>query len=193
MKKPSIVVMLVLLTACSSGQGGVAQPAGKQQEKVASTALEAFLGKRGQMIMKEFYDLGAISSLGRTELKAIVISEPNSAHKIKGLKVEVQESGRLERSNSSFIDLDELESLSQALAYMADAAQKWTADGRAPYTEIIFTSKGELQVGFYESGKDVSAFCRSGSIGAATAYFNVREMPKLKGFVDQAITLLKSK
>jgi hypothetical protein len=70
---------------------GDAQPAAKQQEKVLSSALEAFRGKRGHVIMKEFYDLGSISSLGRTELKAIVISEPNSADKIKGLKVEGQE------------------------------------------------------------------------------------------------------
>jgi len=145
------------------------------------------------MIMKEFYDLGVLRSMGTVQLKGLVISEPSGSHKIKGLRVEIQEAGTLERSNTSFIDFDELESLSQAIGYMSDAAQKWTPESHAPYTELIFTSKGELQIGFYESGKDVSAFCRSGSIGAATAYFNVRELPKIKGLVDQAITLLKSK
>jgi hypothetical protein len=189
-KCASIVLLGFALSACSSAQPAAAKPQTKDQP---STALEAFLGKHGQMIMKEFYDLGMARDMGRVELQALVISAPSGAQKTKGLKIHVVEAGQYERENSSFIDVDELEGLSQALAYMSDAAAKWDDQSHAPYTEIIYTSKGELQIGFFKKGKEVNAFCKSGSIGSATAYLKLEQLSTMKGFVDQAITLLKTK
>ncbi|HEY7402597.1 MAG TPA: hypothetical protein VIB39_03680 [Candidatus Angelobacter sp.] len=194
MKKLLAAVMLLASIAWSNGQTATSsQPAAKPSDKAPGTALEAFLGTRGRMIMKEFYDVGALRGTGITEMKALVISEPNSARKIKGLRVEVTEAGQFERTNTSFIDVDELDSLSQAIAYMADTASKWSAQPHTPYTEIIYTSKGELQIGFFQNGKDINAFCKSGTIGAATAYFNIRTLPAMKDMVDKAVALLKDK
>jgi|SRR6185437_10212052 len=191
MKKIAILCSLLLVVSCSHAQKPNTAPA--QNKEQPSTALEAFMGKRGKMIVKDTYSLGRLFGTGGVQMDAMVIYEPNSPTKIKGLRAEVTESGQLERSNTSFIDLDELESLSQALAYMGDLSGKWKGQQHEPYTEVIYTSKGEFQVGFYQKGKTTSAFCQSGNIGSVTAFFNVTELPKMKELVEQAITLLKSK
>jgi hypothetical protein len=191
-KCASVVVLLLTLTACSSAQPGAA--AGKPQAKdQPSTALEALLSKHGQLVMKEFYDLGTIRDMGRVQLQALVISAPSGAQKTKGLKIQVTEAGSYERESAAFLDVDELEGLSQALAYMSDSASKWDSQSHAPYTEIIYTSKSEVQIGFYRKGSDTRAFCKTGAIGTATAYLKMDQLSTLKGFVDQAITLLKTK
>ncbi|HEV7520706.1 MAG TPA: hypothetical protein VGP89_06360 [Candidatus Angelobacter sp.] len=191
-KRTSVVIFLLALTACSSAQPGAA--AAKQQPKdQPSTALEALLSKHGQLVMKEFYDLGTVRDMGRVQLQALVISAPSGAQKTKGLKIQVTEAGNYERESAAFLDVDELEGLAQALVYMSDAAAKWDGQSHAPYTEIIYTSKSEVQIGFYRKGSETRAFCKTGSIGTATAYLKMEQLPTLKGFVDQAITLLKSK
>lgn len=191
LKCPVVAVLLFALTACSSAQPSAA--AKSQPKDQPSTALEALLSKHGQLIMKEFYELGMVRDLGRIELQALVISAPSGAQKTKGLKIQVTEAGQFEREGAAFLDLDELDGFSQALAYMSDASAKWDNQAHAPYTEIIYTSKSDIQIGFYKQGNETRGFCKSGSIGAATAYFKVAQLSTLKGFVDQAITLLKTK
>jgi hypothetical protein len=190
-KCASIFVLCVALTSCSSAQPGTSTKG--QTKEQPSTALEASLGKHGQMIMKEFYDLGTVRDMGSVQLQALIISAPSGAQKTKGLKIEVTEAGQYERDNSSFLDVDELDGLSQALAYMSDAAAKWDDQAHAPYTEVIYTSKSEIQIGFFKKGKDVNAFCKVGSIGSATAYLKMAQLQTLKEFVDKAIALLKTK
>ena len=110
MKKIAILCSLLLVVSCSHAQKPNTAPA--QNKEQPSTALEAFMGKRGKMIVKDTYSLGRLFGTGGVQMDAMVIYEPNSPTKIKGLRAEVTESGQLERSNTSFIDLDELESLS---------------------------------------------------------------------------------
>jgi hypothetical protein len=185
-------MVTVSLAGCSSGQS----PSSAQKPAEApqpSTKLEAFLGKHGRLIIKDFYDLGQISSAGRVHMDGLVIYEPGSPDKIKGLRVEVTESGSLERSNTSFIDLDELKSLSDAIAYVSDISKKWQGQSHDPYTEIIYSSKGEFEVGFYQQGTKSNAFVSSGSIGKVNAFLKTADLDRLKNMVDQAISVLNSK
>ncbi len=197
MKRLAVVLTLslaILSASCSGQSANQATAAKAQQEKQPGTALETFLAKHGEMIMKEFYDVGNLRDMGRVQIQGLVISNVGGSQKRKGLRVDVFEAGSYERENVSFVDIDELESLSHALAYMSETAAKWNSQTAAPYTEVIYTSKGELQVGFYRKGSgDSSAFCKSGTIGSASAYFKVSELATFKGFVDQAIALLKTK
>jgi hypothetical protein len=166
-----------------------------EQQKGPATVLETFMGKKGRLLLKETYDLAHIGGRfgSSMDVKALTISEPNSTQKIKGLRVEVNEGGRLERSNISFIDMDELESLSQGIAYMMKVANDWAGAGHDPYTEVIYVSKGEFEVGFYQKGKETAAFCKSGNISSATNFISVADLPRVKTAVDQGLALLKTK
>jgi hypothetical protein len=164
-----------------------------QEAAQPTTKLEAFLGKRGKLIVKDSYNLPPVSRMGKVAMDALVMYEPGSSQKTKGLRVEVTETGRLERSNVSFIDVDELQGLSDALSYMIDLSGKWGGQSHSPYTEVIYISKGELRTGFFQQGTRSSAFVTSGSIGSVTAYLDTPDLQTLKTEVDEAITTLASK
>jgi len=206
MKKLACVLVLFLLSACG---GGVSkpQPASKPAEAVPATStpaesaktgtkLEAFLGKHGQILVKDLYDVGHVKceyeSIGAgVDMKGIVIYEPGSSQKIKGLRVEVTQSGS--RSSISFIDMDELQSLSDAIAYVSDLSKKWAGQIHQPYTEITYISKGEFDLGFYQEGTKATAYVRSGTLGNTIAFLKTGQLDAMKDVVDKASVLLGSK
>ena len=187
-----LVVCVSLLGACSTGHNDTSRENAKDKD-AKRTTLESFMGKRGKMQIKDSYSLGSVTSTGRVDVSALVLYEPNGTEKTKGIRIEVTQGGRTEQTSTSFLDDDELESLSQALSYMSDLAGKWSAQSRDPYTEVTYESQGEFRTGFYQKGSQIGAFCSSGNIGRSTALLTVPDLAVLKGLIDQAITLLKSK
>jgi hypothetical protein len=59
--------------------------------------------------------------------------------------------------------------------------------------EVVYTSKGEFQVGFYQTGTKACAWCKGGTIASATAFLEVADIAQLKALVDQARTTLQAK
>lgn len=193
MKKFLIIVLcaLVFLPLMAS-----AQVKKEGEAKEPATKLEAFLAKKGKLIVKDFYKLGKVAcSFGsKIEFSALVIYEPGQErHKIRGLKIEVTEGGRLERSNTSFLDLEEIESLSKALEYMAGLSTKWE-DIKKEYTEVIFSTKGDFEIGFYQRGTEQASFSSSGYIGKASCFFpSMQDLNSVKTIADKGLKLLSKK
>jgi hypothetical protein len=115
------------------------------------------------------------------------------AQKIKGIRVEITESGRLERKRISFLDLDEIESASKAISYMIDLGEKWKGTNREAYTEVTFSTKGDFKVGFYQKGQKRSVYLDSGYVAHASAFMEVEDFPALKNIFDKGLSLLKQK
>jgi hypothetical protein len=173
------------------GQQLAAPPA---SEAKPQTKLESFLSSKGTLLAKDFYEMGRVAGTGSLSIDAVVITQPGQEdRKIRGLRVEVAEYGRLERTDSSFLDLDEIESLSKALAYMADLAAKWKGTEKVEYTEVQFATKGDFRIGFYQRKKDQGGFVSSGIVGSTKAFISVADFAKVKTMVDQSLTLLQSK
>jgi hypothetical protein len=194
MKRLSALLIIFALLGCSEAQTASSRGAAAPQEKQPNTAIETFMGRRGVLLIKEFYDLGRMSGTGGIRVQALIIREQSgAARKTKGLRIEVTEAGRLERTNVSFVDLEELQGLSDGLAYMADLAKKWVPTAGDPYTEVEYISKGEFRIGFYKDKSGFRAFCQSGVIGSVQASVDISGLLGMKTLVDQAITLLKDK
>lgn len=143
----SVVFMLVSTLAYAQQQG----------QKEPATKLEQFLAKKGKLIIKDSEEAGVLKGQYGTKITvdALAIYEPaKEAEKIRGLRIEVYGGGRLERSDASFLDMDEVESLSQAITYMISLLEKWQGKSRE-YTEVIFSTKGDFQLGFYQKGTKV--------------------------------------
>jgi len=193
MKKFLIVVLcaLVLLPLIAS-----AQVKKEGEAKEPATKLEAFLAKKGKLIVKDFYRLGEVAGRygSKIEFSALVIYEPGQeSQRIRGLKIEVTEGGRYERSNTSFLDLEEIESLSKALEYMGGLSAKWK-DIEKDYTEVVFSTKGDFNIGFYQSGIKQAAFSSSGYIGKATCFFSsMQDLSSVKTIADKGLKLLSEK
>ncbi|HQJ39922.1 MAG TPA: hypothetical protein PK449_00005, partial [Exilispira sp.] len=159
---------LVLLPMIASAQGE-----NEGETKEPPTKLEAFLAKKGNLIVKDFYKLGEVAGRygSKIEFSALVIYEPGQeSQRIRGLKIDITEGGKYERSNTSFLDLEEIESLSKALEYMGDLSAKWQ-NIKKEYTEVVFSTKDDFNIGFYQIGSEQVSFSTIGYIGKATCFF----------------------
>ncbi len=164
-------------------------------QKQPSTELEAFLQTKGQIIVKEFHAISAISGQYGTRLTigTLVLYEPNNPEKKKrGLRIEVQGGGRAEREHTSFLDLDEIEALSKGIAYMTLLANDWQGKNRE-YSEVVLSTKGDFRVGFYTSDGKLSAFAKSGHIGSVDAILSMESLQLLKTAADRGMEYLNGK
>ena len=173
-----------------------AQVKKEDKAKEPATKLEAFLAKKGKLIIKEFYDLGQMPGRYGSKVKftALVIYEPGQeSQRVRGLKIEVSEGGRYERSNTSFLDLEEIESLSKGIEYMIGLSAKWKGINKE-YTEVVFSTKGDFNIGFYQKGAEQGAFSSSGYIGKVTCFFfSVQDLSSVKAIADRGLKLLSEK
>lgn len=152
------------------------------------------MAKRGTLVVKDFYDLGAINGVKLT-IEALCLYEPGQEKdRIRGLRVEVSQyrSGLGTETHASFLDLDEAESLSQALGYLIELGTKWANTDRE-YTEVTFSTKDEFQIGFYQSGREQKAFASSGTVGKTSAFFDMAKLSDVKATVDKGLALLGNK
>ena len=173
-----------------------AQGENEGEPKEPPTKLEAFLAKKGNLIVKDFYKLGEVAGRygSKIEFSALVIYEPGQeSQRIRGLKIDITEGGKYERSNTSFLDLEEIESLSKALEYMGDLSAKWQ-NIKKEYTEVVFSTKDDFNIGFYQIGSEQVSFSTIGYIGKATCFFfSMQDLNSVKTIADKGLKLLNEK
>jgi len=79
----------------------------------------------------------------------------SQAGQFKGIVIDVKESGTYERSDRSFIDYDEIDSLFKGIDYISKVKPENT---RLANFEAIYATKGDLKVvTFSSSGKEAAA------------------------------------
>lgn len=162
------VVITLFLLMCSLPIAAV----GEITPTTPATQLEAFLAKKGDILIEEFKDFGSDSiPYGRSiGFQAVILYQPGvEKKKTKGLKVDLFEGTHM--LSSSFLDLDEVESLSKALGYMIDLAAKWEIEPPKEYTRIVFTSKGDFGIGFWQNGHEQQAWATCGREEAESYFF----------------------
>jgi hypothetical protein len=124
---------------------------------------------------------------------AIMLDEPGrEKESVKGLRVELKEAGELERENTSFLDMDEVESLSKAMDYVAGLSAKWKGEGKE-YSEAAFSTKGDFQIGFYQKGGDTGAFASSGYVGKTTCFLSLNDLGSVKVIADKGLEWLRAR
>lgn len=193
MKRLLTLVLVIILAATASVWG---QSSGATTNESFATQLEAFLARRGTLVIKEFYDLGTITGLYGAEVNfvAVVIYEPGrEAQRVKGLKIESTSGGRYEKSETCFLDEEELRDLSAAIQYMLDLAAEWQTDSRE-YTEVIYTTEGNFNIGFFQRGTEQTGFASCGSISRAICFFGqLQDLNRVKNLIGEAQELLAGK
>ena len=83
-----------------------------------ATKLEQVLSKKGRLYLKDFFYAGMISGQNSINItvRALVVCEPSrEGEKIRGLIIEFLEGAKLEKINSSFLEIEECESLLKAI------------------------------------------------------------------------------
>lgn len=195
MKKVCMILVLCLAMMIAYGQT-LAQVEDADEEKELATKLESFLAERGKLIVKEFYTLGEVRGSYQTSVKlsAVVLYTPGEEdERVRGLRFTVEGGGTLKRSNISFLDLEEIEGLSKAIDYVISLSEKWEAVQK-DYTEVEFSTEGDLTIGFYQRGIKQKAFMSSGRIGRVMVHFSkVEKLHSIKVMADRSLKLLSEK
>jgi hypothetical protein len=172
------------------------QTKGEEKLKEQVTKIEVFSAKKGKLIIKDFYKYGSpiAGNVRGIDFGALIVYEPGmESNKVRGLRIEIYESGSSEESSFFFLDLDEVESLSKALKYMIDLAAKWKGQKREAYTEVVFSTRGDFQIGFYQKENDRSLFVTSGYINKKLFAIGADEIVDIKDRIDKGLSLLKTK
>ena len=90
----------------------------KLKKTELATKLEQVLSKKGRLYLKDFFYAGMISGQNSINItvRALVVCEPSrEGEKIRGLIIEFLEGAKLEKINSSFLEIEECESLLKAI------------------------------------------------------------------------------
>lgn len=189
----STVAALILILAGSLVTDAFAQEEVTQQKP--STELELFLQTKGQIIVKEFHEIGKIPGQQGTGLTlgTLILSDLGSyTKKRKGLRVEVMGVGKSDREHTSFLDIDEIDSMIKGLAYMSKLSDEWR-DKPKEYTEVAFSTKGDFKVGFFINKGELQAFVKSGpTIGSADAVLSMDSLGTLKTLSERGQEYLNS-
>lgn len=150
------------------------------------TKLESFLGQDGVVIVHGFSTIGTVKgSYGSTiSVDSKEFTNPSSGRKEYGITVEVKETGRLERENTSYVDYDEIESLLKGLEYINKIDKSVT---KLNEFQADYRSKSDLRLStFSSSNGETQLAIRSGTIGAATAYFKKDQIKQIQDLIVNA-------
>lgn len=174
----------------------------KIEKNEPATVVEKFFSKKGHMIIKNFYDAGTIGSQysSKIDIKAIVVSEPgNESDKIRGLRIEVTEGGRIEKRHASFLDIEEVDSLLKALDFMISKIEDYSKNADyTDYREVVFRSKDNFVIGFYQKGStvykpEIKTWAESGIISKSTSFMSKDGFIELKKIVQNGLDLAKTR
>ena len=211
MKKLLFVLVSVslLFISCSEKEKTPTQVAVKDST-INKTKIEAFLSKKGTLYIKDFYNIGSLSSnsriYGKLEFSAIVIYKPGSiVDSIKGMKVEIfakeyMTYSSYDKNETAFLDLEELQELSNAIEYMSNLVKKWK-DVSREYTELTYETVGNFRLILFpqqktKDGNDKLYLAVQAGYSKVTCYFeNDVELylQSLKEMIDNGIKKLNNK
>ena len=88
--------------------------------------------------------------------------------------------GRLERENTSYIDIDEIDSLVKGIEYLSKVSKDVT---KLDQFEVDYRTKGDLRITVFNSPRGVSAAVSSGTVGRTRAFIELAELEKLRDLI----------
>lgn len=169
--------------------------------------LKKLLSSTDSLVIKHFFPPSSLNdpikrefvTAGYCQLGPVIAFEPGKENeRLKGIRVEV--SSTFVRQNefskpdvsSSFLDLDEVKDLDNALSYMAQTEETWKNQRPADDIEVTFTSKDDFTVAMLPQKTGDILFFQSGRIGTASLGLPVDKLQELQSKVRGAIATLEA-
>jgi len=154
------------------------------ERKAPATKLEAFQSRTGVVLIRGYSEVGSLRGMGGdVSVDAREFrdgSNPNSP-KTTGISITVKETGRLERENTSYIDVDEIDSLVKGIEYISKVSKDVTT---LDLFEVDYRTKGDLRITVFNSSRgEISASVSSGTIGRTNAFIKLAELDKLRNLI----------
>jgi hypothetical protein len=161
------------------------------------TRIEGLLASPGTFLSTDYYRI-EMRFGPPVRIDAVVVSAVESSARMLGLRVQVRDDDRARQlENAAYLDLDEIEKFSRAIATMSDLAARWTGRDERRAGDLSFATAGGLRLTIYQtghpSGRVQRAYLSTGFTEPVTTSFELSDLVALKQAVDQALALLKGK
>ena len=173
-----------------------------------TTKLDECIIIKNEVLAKDIYTLKKIQGQFhyRIKISAIVLSNPyGKKNKTKGIIIDLfEDNGTNTRSNSSFLDIDELPNFISSIDFISKNSDLTKLSG-SDYTEIIFTTKSGLKIGYYQEKKSTvfsgetyieqTSFISSGiKINDVTCkLIDIGALSDIKSVIEKGIEFLNDK
>jgi hypothetical protein len=162
-------------------------------EPLIATQLEALLSAPNTPLVADYYyiDMRFGPNL---RIDAVIVEAIGSPARAKGVRVQVRdEENRRRQEGTSYMDLEELEALSNGLTSMEELAEKWTGRDDRRASELTFTSNGGFRLAIRQSTRLPRAYLSTGLLDPVVTSIAINELGTLKLALDQALAILNSK
>jgi hypothetical protein len=162
-----------------------------QAEREPKTKLEGFQAQTGAVVIKGYSVIGRVVALGSVEVNAMEFTDATTGRKQSGVLIEIKESGRLENTDRSFIDYEEVDALLKGIDYISKVTSDVT---KLSMFEATYKTKGYFSATAYSSSRPgkIEATLKSGYIRPASAYLSLQQLAELRALIEQAKQKLDS-
>jgi hypothetical protein len=113
-------------------------------------------------------------------------TDAQSATKVQGMVIEIKESGRLERSDRSFIDFDEIDGLLKGIDYIAKVQSPTT---KQDFFEAKYRTRGDFGVTTFNSAdasEGIQVALTIGRISQVSVYLKLSDLPTFRELILMA-------
>lgn len=159
-------------------------------DPLIATQVEALLAAPNTLLVTDYYYID--TSFGpNLRIDAVIVEAIGSPVRAKGLRVQVRDKeNRSRQEGTSYMDLDELTTLSSALTSMAERAEKWTGHDDRRSTELSFTSAGGFRLAIRQSARLPRAYLSTGLLDPVATSIDISELgtpirPYVVGSIDR--------
>jgi hypothetical protein len=161
-------------------------------EPIIATRIESLLATPNLLLAADYYRIDMRFG-PNMRIDAVVVEAVGSRTRLKGLRVQVRDNdNRNRQEGTSFIDIEELASLTRGVSSMADLAAKWANDDRQA-TELSLTTAGGFRLAVRQSARIPRAYLSTGLLDPVITSIEIAELPTLKQAFEQALAILNSK
>ena|SRR5256885_6932431 len=170
------------------GCGQAPQSLSQSKSPSTPTTLQTMLERRGDMTVKEFHPVGTLSGQfdSKAKLDAVVVTAPWDSTKTFGLRIEVGADGETE---TGVLDNDEAIALLRASDYIIAKAPAMARDS-LDYTEVTYTSRAGVEIGFYQTGRQQTAYVKANQTRRGMLFFDTSKLSALRVIVASGVQRL---
>jgi hypothetical protein len=151
---------------------------------VPATKLEAFQSRTGVVLIRGYSTVGTVSLPGReVAVDARELRDGSSPESplATGVSITIREVGTLERENTSYIDIDEVDALVKGIEYVSGASKDVT---KLDQFEVEYRTRGDLRITVFSGRKGkILASISSGTIGRTIAFVDLKELAILHDLI----------
>jgi hypothetical protein len=178
--------------AWAQAQGPRPRPLAMTVEPVIATRIESLLATPNLVLVVDYYRIDMRFG-PNLRVDAVIVEGVETRERLKGLRVQVRDNdNRNRQEGTSYIDIEELGTLTRGVSSMAELAAKWALDDRQA-TELSYTTNGGFRLAIRQSARIPRAFLSTGLVDPVITSLEVAELPTLKQAFEQAMAILISK